>query len=59
VCRSKAAQDFEEQYQSLMSAKPAPVPLAAVRTLGFGDGDEIFDEVPSDTILENTQETED
>jgi hypothetical protein len=49
VTKSKARVDFEEQYQSLMSAKPAPVNLDAIRQLGIG-GDDVpeFDEVSSD-----------
>jgi hypothetical protein len=54
VTTSKARVDFEEQYQSLMSAKPAPVNLDAIRQLGIGRGDvPEFDEVSSDGEAED------
>jgi hypothetical protein len=54
VAKSKARVDFEEQYQSLMSAKPAPINLDAIRQLGIG-GDAVpeFDEVSSDAEPED------
>jgi hypothetical protein len=54
VAQNKARVDFEDQYQSLMSAKPAPVNLDAIRGLGIG-GDDVpeFCEVPSDAESED------
>jgi hypothetical protein len=49
ACKAREVSDLEEQYQRLMSAKPAPVPLSAVRELGFGDDGVLFDEVSADS----------
>jgi hypothetical protein len=55
VCKVKEAPDLEEQYQRLMSAKPAPVPLAAVRDLGFADDGALFDDVSSESDPNDTK----
>jgi hypothetical protein len=54
ITATKARVDFEEQYQSLMSAKPAPVNLDAIRQLGILGGDvPEFDQVASDAEPED------
>jgi hypothetical protein len=49
-CHRRGADDFEEQYQTLIRAKPAPVDLDSLALFGNSDdGDDApeFQEVPT------------
>jgi hypothetical protein len=53
ITATQARVNFEEQYQLLMSAKPAPVNLDAIRQLGIGGDVPEFEQVSSDAEPED------